>query len=214
MSLIERTTRAITINLNINRVITFLIMADFFVIAGWGLVAPIFAVFVTEQIQGAGVEAVGLASTIYFLLKSGLQVPLANIIDKIKGEHDDFLALLMGSLVLTIVPLLYIFIKNVPQLFLVQALYGIGNALCYPAWLALFTRHIDKHKEGWEWSLYYTTIDLSGAAAAAIGGYLAKTVGFKYLFITVSILSFIGCLVFLKVKSGLKGPSVRSMIWK
>lgn len=214
MSLINKTKGIFRIDLNINRLITFLIMADFLVIAGWGLVSPIFAVYITGQIQGAGVEAVGLASTIYFLLKSGLQVPLANIIDRIRGERDDFLALLIGSIILTIVPLLYIVIRTVPQLFIVQALYGIGNALCYPAWLALFTRHIDKNKEGWEWSLYYTTIDLSGAAAAAIGGYLAKTVGFSYLFATVSFLSFIGCLAYFKVKKELKGPSVRSMIWK
>jgi len=192
------------IKLDVNRVISFLTISDFFILSGWGLVSPIFAIFVTQQVKGAGVEAVGLASTIYFLLKSGLQVPLANIIDKIKGEHDDFLAMMVGTVIMSIVPLLYIFVRNVPQLFLVQALYGIGGALSYPSWLALFTRHIDKDKEGWEWSLYYTTADLSGAGAAAIGGYLAKYLGFHWLFILVSILGFVGCLTLLKIRPDLK----------
>lgn len=194
------------IKLDVNRVVSFLTISDFFILSGWGLVSPIFAVFVTGQVKGAGVEVVGLASTIYLLLKSGLQVPLANIIDKIRGEHDDFLVMMVGTVIMSIVPLLYIVVRSVPQLFLVQAIYGISGALCYPAWMALFTRHIDKGKEGWEWSLYYTTIDLSGAAAAAVGGYLAKNLGFNWLFVLVSVFGFAGCLMLLKIRGDLRQP--------
>lgn len=204
MSITSRFSKFIRVDLDISRVVIWLSVADFFLISGWGLVAPIFAVYITGQIEGAGLEVVGLASTIYFLLKSGLQVPLANLIDKIKGERDDFLAMFVGFVIATVVPLFYIVIKTVPQLFLVQALYGLGNALLYPSWLALFTRHIDKNKEGWEWSLYYTTIDLSGAAVAAIGGYLAKYFGFKSLFLVVSFFSFIGCLTLFKIRPYLR----------
>jgi MFS family permease len=206
MSLTSKFNRVIRLDLDINRVIVWLAASDFFILSGWGLVGPIFAVFITEQIPGAGLEVVGLASTIYFLLKSGLQVPLANLIDKIRGERDDFLAMFIGSLLISAVPLFYIFIRNVPQLFLAQALYGIGGALSYPSWLALFTRHIDKNREGWEWSLYYTSIDLSGAAAAAIGGYLAQYFGFKKLFLLVSFFSFLGCLALLKIRPLLRQP--------
>lgn len=204
MNIMHRISKSTQMALGINRVITYLIMADFFLISGWGLINPIFAVYITGQIKNAGIEAVGLATTIYFLLKSGLQIPLANIMDKIKGEKDDFQMMVAGMIIMGIVPLLYIFIRTVPQLFLVQALYGIGGALSYPSWLGLFTRHIDKNKEGWEWSLYYTTIDLSGAAAAAVGGYLAKYLGFQYLFLTISALVFIGILLSFKIRKNLR----------
>ena len=204
MSLIHKVGHSARIALGINRVVTYLTLADFFIISGWGLINPIFAVYVTGQIEGAGIEAVGLATTIYFLLKSGLQVPLANLIDKIRGEKDDFLAMIAGMTIMGIVPLFYIFIKTVPQLFLVQALYGLGGALSYPSWMALFTRHIDKRKEGWEWSLYYTTVDLSGAAAAAVGGYLAKYFGFHHLFLVISTLVFIGILLSFRIRENLR----------
>jgi MFS family permease len=207
MSLIDKDIPRKSLALGVNRVITYLALSDFFIIFGWGLVNPIFAVFVTQQVKGAGVEAVGLASTIYFLLKSGLQVPLANIIDRIRGERDDFLAMVVGSLIMATVPIFYIFVKNVPQLFLVQAIYGIGSAISYPSWLALFTRHIDKNKEGWEWSLYYTTIDLSGAGAAAIGGYLAKYLGFHYLFILISLLILLGIIFLYQIRNEFKSSS-------
>ena len=204
MSLLHKLGHSARIALGINRVVTYLTLADFFIISGWGLINPIFAVYVTGQIRGAGIEAVGLATTIYFLLKSGLQVPLANLIDKIRGEKDDFLAMIAGMTIMGIVPLFYIFIKTVPQLFLVQALYGLGGALSYPSWMALFTRHIDKRKEGWEWSLYYTTVDLSGAAAAAVGGYLAKYFGFHHLFLVISTLVFIGILLSFRIRENLR----------
>lgn len=205
-----RAIRKLNLALDLNRVITFLILSDFFILSGWGLVGPIFAVFVTEQVRGAGIEVVGLASTVYLLLRSGFQVPLANIIDKIRGEHDDFLAMISGALLMSLVPLFYVVINNVPQLLAVQALYGIGSALSYPSWLALFTRHINKNREGWTWSLYYTTTDLSGAAVAAIGGYLAKFVGFDYLFLLVGVFNLIGSLVLLKIRPDLKKPRVQS----
>jgi len=204
MSLINNARKIFTSGLPLNKVISFLILSDFFILSGWGLVSPIFAVFMTEQIPGAGVEAVGLASTIYLLLKSGLQVPLANIIDRVRGEKDDFLAMIIGSILITLVPLLYILVRTVPQLFLVQALYGIGGALSYPSWMALFTRHVDKQKEGWSWSIYYTTIDLSGAAVAAIGGYLAEKIGFDSLFLLVFGFSLVGSMVLLEIRASLK----------
>ncbi len=204
MNLINKARKIVDSRLSLNKIISFLILSDFFILAGWGLVSPIFAVFITDQVAGAGVEVVGLASTIYLLLKSGLQVPLANVIDRIRGEKDDFLAMIIGSIIITIVPLLYIFVRTVPQLFMVQALYGIGGALSYPSWMALFTRHVDKQKEGWSWSIYYTTIDLSGAAVAAIGGYLAQTVGFDYLFLLVFGFSLVGSTVLLEIRANLK----------
>jgi len=59
----------------LNRVIKFLILSDLFILSGWGMTSPIFAIYVTEQVKVAGIETVGLASTVYLLLKSGLQVP-------------------------------------------------------------------------------------------------------------------------------------------
>jgi MFS family permease len=214
MGLLKKIKESVGLDLPMNRVISILILSDFFILSGWGLVGPIFAVFITRQIQGAGVEVVGLSSTIYFLLKSGLQLPLANLIDKIQGEKDDFRAMVIGSALTAVVPIFYIFIRNVPQLFVAQALYGIGGALSYPSWLALFTRHIDKNKEGWEWSIYYTVTDLSGAAVAAIGGYLAKYVGFNFLFILVAILNILGTVVLIRMRRDLKQSVLAGILRK
>jgi MFS family permease len=123
-----------------------------------------------------------------------IQVPAAAIIDKIKGEKDDFWALLIGSLLFSFVPLAYIFVSSPMELYFVQFIYGVATAITYPSWLAIFTRHIDKEHEGLEWGIYQTLVDLGGAASASIGGFLAYKFGFNFLFILVSAASLFGSL--------------------
>lgn len=190
--------------IGVNRVIRALTVSDILILSGFGLIGPIFAVFVTDQIQGGNLAAVGLASTVYLLIKSGFQVPLAQIIDRIRGERDDFWMMIVGSLTISLTPLLYIFIKTVPQLFLVQVIYGIGGALSYPPWLVIFTHYVNKEKTGWEWSIYYTATDLSGALAAGLGGLLAEKLGFKPLFLLVSLISFLGSFWLFRISKDLR----------
>lgn len=176
----------------INRVIRFLTLADILLLSGWGLVNPIFAVFVTGQIKGGNVEVAGLAITVFLLTKSLVQVPVAWLIDKKRGEIDDFLVMIAGSLIISLSAFLFIFAKTVPYIFLIQSFNGLGAALSYPSWMAIFTRHIDYRKEGFEWSLYYTAIDLGGALAAGFGGVVANYLGFQPLFLLVGLLSLLG----------------------
>lgn len=181
---------------NVNSVIKFVTMADFMMVSGFGLIMPIFAVFIVQNIRGGSLEVVGLAMTIYLLVKSVGQIPAAFLIDKIKGEKDDFWAVIIGYFLYALLPLFYIFIKTPAQLYIIQIFYGLASAICFPAWYAIFTRHIDKDKEGIEWGVYNTLIDLGGALAASIGGFVASRFGFFPLFVIISIVMLVGVLLF------------------
>lgn len=177
---------------SINPVIRILTISDFIILSGFGLIGPIFAVFIIDNIPGGSVEVVGIAEMIYLLTRSSLQVPIALIIDRIKGERDDFWILFIGSMLYAIIILLYIFVRTPFQLYAVQFFYGLAGAFTLPTWYALFTRHVDKKHEGVEWGIYRTLTDIGGAGAAAIGGFLAYHYGFTNLFIFVSALSLLG----------------------
>lgn len=175
-----------------NPVVSALTISDIFILSGFGLIAPIFAVFLTENVQGGNVQVVGLASMIFLLTKSIGQIPIARVVDKIPGEKDDFWTMVVGSTAISFVPLLYL-IANLPiHIYLIQFFYGLSQALTFPSWMAIFTRHVDSYKEGTQWGIYYTLIDLFGAGAAATGGAIAYRLGFTPLFLIVSFLSFIG----------------------
>ncbi|OGV89801.1 hypothetical protein A2Z41_03410 [Microgenomates group bacterium RBG_19FT_COMBO_39_10] len=180
------------ISFSINKVIRFLTISDILMLSGWGLISPIFAVFVTNQIQGGNVEMAGLAITVFLLTKCLIQIPLAWFIDRKKGEVDDFWVMIIGSLIISLTAFLYIFARTVSHIFLIQVISGFGTALSYPTWLAIFTRHVDNHREGFEWSIYYTTTDLGGAVVAGLGGVIANYLGFQPLFLLVGLLSLLG----------------------
>jgi len=145
----------------------------------------------------------GLATTIYLVSKSLGQIPIAALIDQIKGEKDDFWLMLGGTIGFSLVPFLYISLKTPAQLYLVQLFYGFSTALTFPSWMAIFTRHIDSQKEGLEWGIYYTLTDLGGALTATIGGILAQNFGFQPLFAIVGFISFTGSLFLLTIKTRL-----------
>ena len=167
---------------SVSSVVRFLTISDVLIISGFGLIAPIFAVFITDTITGGTVAVVGVAATIYLITRSIGQIPLAALIDRIKGERDDFWFMFFGSIGISLVPLLYLVIQTPLQLYGVQFLYGLFGAIVFPSWMAIFTRHIDKGKEGIEWGVYQTLVDLGSATTALIGGFIAFRFGFDNLF--------------------------------
>lgn len=180
-----------------HKIVRTLILSDIFIISGFGLISPILAVFFTDQIRGGGVGVAGFASTIFLLVKSASILPIARFLDYTKGEKDDFYAMVCGSVLTSFVPFLYLVIKTPIEVYAAQMIYGLGEALSYPSWLAIFTRHIGKKKTGFTWGLYYMLTDVFGAVTAGIGGVLASYLGFKPLFVLVGVMSLVGSSVLL-----------------
>jgi len=187
--------------LDINAVIRFMILSDTVWMGAAGLLAPIFALFIEDFIATENAEAVaGIAAGIYLLTKSVLQIPIAELIDRIKGEMDDFWLMFIFSLFIAVIPLSYLWIDTPLQLYIVQFILGAFTAFTFPTYMAIFTRHIDKQKEGTEWGIYFTTTDLSSALFAMLGGYVASSYGFRSLIVTVVIISLIGVLLIWPIK--------------
>ena len=178
----------------INRVIVYLTLSDMIILSGWGLVSPILAIFWSKQIIGGSIELAGFAATTFLLIKSLGQIPIARFIDKTDGEKDDFWIMISGSLIISLAAFLYAFARFPWHVIGLQVLYGAGAALAFPSWIAIFTRHIDKKQEGFQWSLYSTSTGLGAAAAASVGGILASTIGYRPLFLIVGTFSLVGTL--------------------
>ncbi len=190
----------------ISLVVRILTLSDIAILVGFGLISPIFAVFILGSIEGGSLEVAGLASAIYLLAKSIGQIPIGILADKIKGERDDFWIMLCGSIAYSFVPLVYIVTKTPMQLYILQFFYGLAAAMALPTWYAIFTRHIDKNREGMEWSIYSTLVNLGAAVAASLSGFLAHRFGFNNLFVIVSILSFLGSFFLLIIYKKMKMP--------
>lgn len=179
-------------------------MSDFFVNAGFSVFAPIFAIFVTKQIDGGTLQVVGFAAAIVQIAKISLEIPIAKFLDKNHGEYDDFYSLILGSVFIAMVPFMYLIATEVRHIYFISVLYGIGIAFTVPPWYAIFSRHLDKLNESLEWSLDSVAIGLSGAGAAAVGGILAQRFGFNFVFIVGGIFAIFGGLNQIKIYKDLK----------
>jgi MFS family permease len=178
-----------------NRIIKVLILSDFIITSAFGFLAPIFALFLTDKIQGATIETVGFASAFYWIVAVLTRLPIARRVDRTPSEKDDFYFMIIGSILISAVPFLFILSSKIWHIYLIQAFYGLGYSLRLPGWFAMFTRHISKGREGYEWSLDGIVAGAGSAITAALGGVLASRLGFNALFIIIGVISIFGSAV-------------------
>jgi len=188
---------------SINKVIKILVFSDLVLLFGWGLITPILAVFILESIKGGDAKVAGIAVGLYWLIKSVFQIPIANFLDKTKGENDDFYALVFGTILASLAPIGFIFSTQPWQMYSLQGIQALGMAFAIPSWSAIFTRHIEKGREAFCWSLDSSALGIGTGVAGIIGGIVAKTFGFVPLFVGVAVLGIISGLVVFLIKGEL-----------
>lgn len=173
--------------LKTNRIIRFFVLSDFFLTSAWGLIIPIMAIFVVDFIKTENPALVaGMSVGIYWVVKAILQIPISDMLDKRKGEKDDFYLLIAGMIITAFVPLGFIFASLPWHMYVLQAFYAIGMAFVVPAWAGIFTRHISHGHEAASWGIESSAISLGAGLAGIVGGALAGFIGFTPLFVAVS----------------------------
>ncbi|OGN10219.1 MAG: hypothetical protein A3J46_05955 [Candidatus Yanofskybacteria bacterium RIFCSPHIGHO2_02_FULL_41_11] len=198
--------------MKINHVIKTLVISDFFVNAGFSVFAPIFAVFVTNQIEGGTLQVIGFGAALTQIFKASLQIPVARILDKNHGEYDDFYSMVAGSILTATIPFWYLFASTPQHIYIIQSLYGVGLAFAIPPWYAIFSRHLDKLQENIEWSADSISIGIAGAAAAALGGILATNFGFHFVFLLGGMFAIYGSTIQIKIFKDLKAKVHRGEV--
>jgi MFS family permease len=73
-------------------------------------------------------------------------------------------------------------------------------ACVVPTWSGIFTRHIDKNREAFSWSLESTGIGFAAGFAGAFGGFLASNLGFSSVFVLVSVFGLISSSTLLLIR--------------
>ena len=187
----------------INKVIKVLISSYSILSSSWGLISPIFAIFLIEGITKNPAEAVriaGFASLIYWGLKSVLQIPIGSYLDKNHGEKDDFYFLIIGVCLTSLVPFGFAFSSLVWHIYALEALHAMGMAMVIPSISAMFTRHIDKGQEAYEEAMNSTCLGLGAGITGAVGGIIASIYSFRVVFLLAGFFSFFSALVVFLIK--------------
>ena len=169
-----------------------LILVDIMVLTGFGLLEPILAIFIKDDLIGGTVFAAGLASTLFLITKSIVQVPFSKYVDAQKHKTK---FLIIGTFIVAVIPFLYIISKNINDIYLIQIAHGIGSGLAFTTWLSIWSINLDRGKEGFEWSVYSTATGIGTAISGVMGAAIAEFMGFTITFVMAGVASVVGCFI-------------------
>lgn len=194
---------------SINKVIKFLILSDVALLSGLGFVTPIFAIFLTENIKGGNIRVAGFAAAIYWIVQSVVIIPFGRYLDKNHGEKDDLWFVIVGNLLAALVVFGYVFARLPWHIYFLQGIYALGMGMNIPGYTAIFTRHIDKDKEAFDWSVRAALVGIGAGLAGALGGIIAHNFGFNILFVGVGIFILLGAFLPLLILREMKSRVFR-----
>ncbi len=181
----------------INRIIRSLILSDVTLFFAFGLLAPIFAIFITQNIEGGTLKVIGLTASFYWIARVVSTVPLSRFMDKTDGEVDEYWFMIAGSFIMSFIPLFYIISQEPWHIYLLSFINGLANSMAVPGWRILFTNHLDRGQTGYEWSMEDVGVGVSIAISSYIGATIAETIGFQFLFILITVIGIVGVSIFL-----------------
>jgi len=186
--------------ISLNRIIKYLILSDLVFWFGWGLLNPIFAIFILKSIQGGDIIVIGISNAIYALTLSLFRIPFGILLDKFPNEDDDYLALILGLFLVSILPFFFMITKKPFDIYLLQFFHGFGIALSLSGWTAIFTRHIDKGKEATQWGIDATAVGIGTGISGFLGSVFVKNFGFNFTFFLTGIFGLLGTFLILAIK--------------
>lgn len=185
-----------------NKILKYLILSDIVLFTGFGFIAPIISIFISDRIIGGSIFTAGVASAIFLITHAILQICFSYWFK----PKDRLWMLILGTALIAIVPFGYLASTNIWHIFILEFIYGAGAGFAYPAWSSLFTANLEKGKRGFQYALYSSGVGIGSAITGAVGAWVAENVGFQWVFIFTGIFAVAGLilLLFLNKKAALK----------
>jgi MFS family permease len=199
------------IKLRINKIIKFLLLSDLIFWSGWGLVAPIFAVFIVDRIESGDAFVVGVAAAIYSGLLALLRIPMGLYLDSRSSQKIDYAFTAGGLIIASMASFGFIYAALPWHIYVLQIFHAIGMAMNFSGFSGLFTRNIDKGRESTEQGIDSTVVNIGTAVAALTGGWLVVRFGYAIVFMLVGIMGLFGAAALLFIKNDLDKRNSRGL---
>ena len=182
----------------LNKIISYLVLSDLVFYSGWGLISPVFAIFLLNSIIGGSAFVVGMAAGIHLVVRSLLRIPFGMQADK--NQKRAYHMMLWGLLISAFVPVGYIYSSQIWQIYSLQAILGAALAMSTAGWTCLYARHLDRGKESTEWGVDAVAVGIGPGIAGIIGGAAVTYFSFAKVFAAVAAIGLLGVLLLLFIK--------------
>ncbi len=154
-----------------------------------GLLLPIYAIFVEEI--GGDILTAGTAYSIYAIAAGILTLFISRMEDISKHKENMIIA---GYALGCIAFAGYLFVSKPWHLFGVEMLFGLSNAIWYPAYDSFYSKNVDRKKSATQWGFYEAMAYLTLGVGSFVGAAIADRFGFRSLLIIMLWVSVAGLL--------------------
>lgn len=165
-----------------NRALRSLLTANSLVLLASAMLVPIYAIFV-EEIGGDLMDA-SIAGALFTFAAAITSYLTGHYADQLRRK--DFVVVL-GATIMSLGFLALVIADSIHELFIIQIIIGLGEAIYYPPYDALYSENIQKSKKATSWGIYGSMEYFTATVGALLGGYIATTFGFNILFISMSL---------------------------
>ncbi len=171
----------------VTRPFRFLLLLDLLVAGSYGLLFPIFPVFLVERLPDLTITRVALAYSLFLFTYS-----LFRWIYSAYLYHDRSLlrakyGVVLGSLLLAFLPCAYILVGKFYCIMMIQVILGLGFGLFKPSWIYLAERSTDKAHHSSLTKIHTSLMTFIMASVAALGGTAAYLYGYDTLLLGMLI---------------------------
>jgi len=187
-------------NLKLNKIIKYLIYSDLVFYTGWGLISPIFALFLVGNLKLTAF-VVGMSAAINLIVRSLLRIPFGISADKSQKRAYRFM--FWGLFVSALIPIGYIYSTSAWHIYLLQGVLGASLALSTAGWTGIFARYMDRKKGSTQWGIDAVAVGIGPGIAGALGGLAVTLFSFNLVFIAVTIIGLIGTFILLAVRKNI-----------
>ncbi len=142
----------------------------------YGMIGPFYALYVAQQ--SGGLEKLGFAFSIMILVQAAASYYVGRYSDKLGRKPFLFVAAYTDALVL----FCYTLVDKTYQIYLLQALLGMTNAVNLTTRNSLLADLTKIEKRGEEIGRFNAFVSIFTACGFTLGGYLAKYFGLKAIF--------------------------------
>lgn len=148
---------------SLNRVVVLLSLADIFSWGPYMVISALSGLYLATKLDMDAVQVIAIGTSIYYITRSVIQMPIGKITDKIKSDSDEILFLLIGAILMGLPFIVYPFISIPIHYYILQFVFGLGVSFNLTNWRKLFALNVDKNREGTQYGFY--EIYMSGGAA-------------------------------------------------
>lgn len=159
------------------------------------LLAPFMSIYFITSLEGVTLTEIGIGTLIYFLAW-GIVVPMTGALaDRIKGFKDEVFFVIFGYIARGIVFLFFPLVSNAWGMYMFQFMLGFLRAIAEPSSQVLYVKFMGYKQKAVLWGLKQSTVTISAAIGAGVGGFFVTKFGFTTMFTVVGILFMVAGLI-------------------